>query len=253
VNIALTRAVSASFADCELTHIERAPIDVTTARAQHAAYNAALRRAGCTIIEVPPAQDLPDAVFIEDTAVVVDEVAILARPGAAARRAELAAVEPELAGRRPLLRIVSPGTLDGGDVLRIGRTLYVGSSARTNANGIRQLQQLLARFGYDVRAVDVHGCLHLKTAVTALADDTLLANPAWIDMRPFSHMRVVLVAADEPFAANALRIGTTIVYPTGFPRTAERMAAAGAMPDLVDVSELAKAEGGVTCCSILLE
>jgi dimethylargininase len=250
--IALTRAVSASLTDCLLTHIARVPIDMATARAQHADYGAALRRAGCTVIEIPVADHLPDAVFVEDTAIVLDEVAIMARPGAESRRGELPAVARELARHRPLLRIDEPATLDGGDVLRIGRTLYIGASARTNAAAIRQLHDLAGRFGYDVRPVAVHGCLHLKTAVTALADDTVLANPAWIDMRAFAHMRVVTVSADEPFAGNVLRVGTGIIAAACFPRTAERIAAAGAVVDLVDVSELARAEGGVTCCSILI-
>jgi dimethylargininase len=231
---------------------------VGRAAAQHAGYEAALEVAGCRLLAVPAAPELPDAVFIEDTAVVLDEVAVLARPGAASRRAEVDAVAPVLAAHRAVERIEAPGTLDGGDVLVVGRDVFVGASERTNGAGADQLRAILERFGYTVRTVRVSGCLHLKTAVTALTDRVLLANPAWVDPAGFGR-RVVEVAPGEPGAANVLRLPDRVVMAAGYPDTRARVRGALDAADAdgvgvveVDVSELAKAEAGVTCCSIVL-
>lgn len=199
-----------------------------------------------------PAPAHPDAVFIEDTAVVLDEVAVITRPGAVLRRGEVVAVAEALAPLRPLARIESPATLDGGDVLVIGRTVYAGVTGRTNAAGIAQLQVVLAPFGYAVRDVPVTGCLHLKTAVTAVDDTTVLLNPAWVSENTFSGYRVLEVDRAEPMAANVLRVGDALVYGASFPRTLERLRSAGFHPHIADASELAKAEGAVTCCSLVL-
>lgn len=249
--IALTRPVSASMAACELTHLRREPIDVARARAQHAAYVRALADVGCHVIELPGADDLPDAVFVEDTALVLDEIAIVTRPGAASRRAETAAVAEELAQHRTVMHMPGPATLDGGDVLRVGRRLYVGASGRTSEAGVSWLRETVAPLGYRVVAVRPTGCLHLKTAVTAIASDLLLVNPQWVDPSGFTGMRHVAVAQAEPFGANALLIGGRVIYPTAFQQTARRMREAGIEVLSVDVSELAKAEGGMTCCSIV--
>ena len=255
--MAITRQVSPAFAACELTHLTREPIDVGLARRQHAAYEALLEELGCEVEHLPEEGELPDSVFVEDAAVVVDELAVITRPGAESRRGETVSVEAALARHRPLARIEAPATLDGGDVLRLGRRLYVGLSARTNREGVEQLAALLAPFGYAVEGVPLDGCLHLKTAVTEVADGTLVINPAWIDRGAFAAYEQVEVDADEPFAANALRItgvgdGDTVVLPAAFPRTAERLAARGLQVRTLDVSEIAKAEGGLTCCSILI-
>jgi dimethylargininase len=191
-------------------------------------------------------------VFVEDAAVVVDEIAIVARPGAASRRGEVPTVEAALAELRPIARIESPGTLDGGDVLRIGRRLWVGRSGRTNAEGARQLAVLLAPFGYDVRETSFTGCLHLKTAATGAADDLVVVNPAWIDPALFDPLRHVAVHPEEPFAANVLRLDGTVFVPADAPRTIERIGAHGIQVAPLDMSELAKAEGGLTCCSVLV-
>lgn len=252
VNLALTRPVSDAMTHCELTHLERVPIDIDRARLQHAAYCDALRHADCRIVEVPAAHELPDSVFIEDTAVVLDEVAIMTRPGAPKRRAEVTAVADELARHRRIEHLRAPATLDGGDVLRIGRTLYVGESGRTNSAGTAQLRDIAAPFGYTVTPVPVTGCLHLKTAVTAVSPDLLLLNPVWVDPAVFDSMHHITVAPGEPFAANALCAGTRTIYPAGFPRTAQHLEDAGIALITIDVSELAKAEGGVTCCSVIL-
>ena len=249
--LALTRPVSATMAGCELTHLQREPIDIARARSQHALYVRALAEVGCDVIEVPAADPLPDAVFVEDTALVLDEVAIVTRPGAPSRRAETPAVARELARHRTVVQMPGPATLDGGDVLRIGRTLYVGTSARTSDTGISWLRETVASFGYRVVAVQPTGCLHLKTAVTPVAPDLLLVNTQWVDPTAFDGMRYLEVAQDEPFAANALLIGGRVIYPAAFERTARRLGEAGIDVLPVDVSELGKAEGGVTCCSIV--
>jgi dimethylargininase len=251
--IAVTRPVSPSLPQCELTHLAREPIDVTRATTQHAAYERLLSSLGATMVGVPAAPELPDAVFIEDTAIVLDEVAVITRPGAPSRRAEPAAVASVLAAYRPLHAMQAPATLDGGDVLRVGRTLYVGRSGRTNDPGIEQLRSFVAPSGYQVVPVEFTGCLHLKSAVTALADDLLLLNPAWVSSAVFPSCDAVFVDDREPHGANALRAAGTIIYPSQFPRTCERLIDRGLRVATTDCTELAKAEGAVTCCSLLFE
>lgn len=249
--IAITREVSPDMAACELSFVARSPVDTVLAQAQHVAYQDALRGLGCEVVSLAAEAALPDAVFVEDTALVFDEVAVITRPGAESRRAETGAVAEALRLYRPLLRIEAPGTLDGGDVLRIGRCVYVGSSARSNAEGIAQLRQLLAPHGYSVQAVAMRDCLHLKSAVTQVAADTVLINPAWVDAAVFAEYRQIEVDPNEPHAANALLIGDGLIYPTNFPRTRERLENAGICVVAVDVGELQKAEGAVTCCSLV--
>jgi dimethylargininase len=249
---AITREVPASITRCELTHLARVPIDYARAVAQHEGYEGALRAAGCTVERLPAAPELPDSVFVEDVAVVFDEVAIVARPGAPSRRGEPPSVAGALAKFRPLRFIEAPGTLDGGDVLRAGRRVFVGRSSRTNADAIAQLRALLVPFDYTVHAVETTGCLHLKSAVTTLADDWLLINALWIDAAPFAGFRLTAVDPAEPFSANVLRVGGTIVCAAAWPRTRARLDAAGLQTVAVEVSELAKAEAGVTCCSLIV-
>jgi len=251
--IALTRPISLSLARCELTYQTRQPIDIDRARAQHLEYEQALRELGCRLVRLPEAPDLPDAVFVEDLALVLDEVAILTRPGVESRRPEGAAIEAELASHRTLERIEPPGTLEGGDILRLGRTIYVGRSGRSNAEGIRQLRDRAAPFGYRVDAVPMHGCLHLKSAVTDIAPDRLLVNPRWVDPAVFMGMGWTPVAEGEAHAANALRVGVKVIFPAGFPRTLEVLMREGVDVRPVDVSEVQKAEGAVTCCSLIFE
>lgn len=251
--LAITRAVCSTIERCELTYLSRVAIDLEAARLQHAAYEECLREAGCRVLRLPSDGDLPDSVFVEDIAVVFDEVAIITRPGAESRRLETAAVEQALGPYRPLRRIESPGTADGGDVLVVGRSVFVGCSSRTNAAGIEQMRRHLAQHDYTVHAIAVHGCLHLKSAVTALADDLLLINPQWMSAEVFGSFEVVEVHPDEPSGANALRIDDHLVYPAAFPRTRERLEARGLAVATVDVSELAKAEGAATCCSLIVK
>jgi dimethylargininase len=251
--IAVTRPVSPSLAECELTHLSRVTIDVPRAVEQHDAYVELLRSLGATVVPVPAAPELPDAVFIEDTALVLDEVAVMTRPGAEVRRGELKAVAPVLKEYRRVLWLEAPATLDGGDVLRVGRKLYVGRSSRTNQHGIEQLRRLLYAYEYRVIPVAFTGCLHLKSAVTEVADGLLLVNPDWVSADAFLDSATIEVDAAEPFGANALRIGDDVIYGSQFPRTHERLTQRGLSVSSIDLSELAKAEGAVTCCSLIFE
>lgn len=249
---AFTREVPESLARCELVHLRREPIDVARARHQHARYAEALQELGCTVRRLPAAHDLPDSVFVEDTVVVLPELAILTRPGAASRRPEVDAVAHALGALLPTRRMEEPATLDGGDVLLVGRRIYVGRSGRTSAEGIDALRRFAGPHGYEVIAVALSGCLHLKTAVTQVAEGLLLTNGAWVDADAFGGVGRLEVDPSEPFAANALALPGGIVYPAAFPRTRARLEARGLHVLPVDVSELAKAEGGVTCGSILV-
>ncbi len=250
--IAITRPVSPSIARCQLTHVPRRPIDWRKAARQHARYERALASLGCTVLRLPAEPDLPDAVFVEDAAVVFDELAVITRPGARSRRPETTSVATALAPSRPLRHIAAPGTLDGGDVLRIGECVFVGASTRSNRAGRAQLRSLLAPHGYRVIDVAVRHCLHLKSAVTAVADDTLLIQRAWVDAEAFRGFALIDVDPGEPFAANALRVTDTVLVPSAYRRTRRRLEARGLGVRGVDVSELAKAEGGVTCCSLVV-
>lgn len=250
--IAITREVSAGLGACELSFVERSPIDIARARLQHRAYQDALRSLGCVVRVLPELAHMADAVFVEDTAIVLDEVAIMTRPGAASRRGEGASVADALGRYRELRHIDAPGTLDGGDVLRLGNFIYVGQSARSNPEGIAQLQALVAEFGYQVIGVPTRDCLHLKSAVTALDDETVLLQPRWVDRQAFADYRIIEVDPAEEHAANVVRVGDALLMPANFPRTQQRLLDAGYRVVTVDVSELQKAEGAVTCCSLLI-
>ncbi len=251
MRLAITREVSPSIGECELSHLARVPIDLDTARDQHRQYEECLAALGCQVHRLPAEPSLPDAVFVEDTAVVLDELAIITRPGAASRRGETEAPAEALRAYRRLAAIEPPGTLDGGDVLRIGKRLLVGLSSRSNQAGIEQLRRLAGPFGYSVEGVRVTGCLHLKSAVTQVAESTLLVNPKWVDTGAFEGMESVDVDPREPFGGNALLVGDIVVYPASYPATRRRLEERGLQVKAVEVAELAKAEGGVTCCSLI--
>lgn len=252
MDLAITRDVSPALDRCELTHLSRQPIDLARAQAQHEAYCRALGSLGLEVVRLPGDAALPDCCFIEDAAVVLDEVAILARPGAESRRGELPAVEEALRAHRTVVRIEAPGTLDGGDVLHVGRRLFVGLSTRTNQAGCLALRAAVAPFGYQVVPIAVRGVLHLKSAVTALDGATLLANPDWIDAAPFAALELVPVPKQEPHAANVLAVGGRALLHAGFRRTLELLERRGMQPLPLDMSEFVKAEAGVTCKSLLL-
>jgi dimethylargininase len=236
-----------------LTHLAREPIDVARAAGQHREYERALESLGCSVVRAEAEPEHPDAVFVEYTAIVAGQLAVLTRPGAASRRGEVDSVAKVLSRYRRLAYLEAPATLDGGDVLFHGGVLYVGRSGRTNDDALAQLARLAAPFGISVVPVAITGCLHLKSAVTAVGDRLLLANPSWLDLGQFPDCDVVEVDPAEPGAANALRIGDRVVCAAAFPRTRERLVRAGLDPVVIDVSELAKAEGALTCCSIVFE
>jgi dimethylargininase len=250
--VALTRAVSPALAACEITHLSRVPIDVDRARAQHAAYESALADAGYRVERLPAAPEMPDGVFVEDVAVVFDEIAIATRPGAESRRGEVCTAAAALSRYREVRAIEAPGTIDGGDVLIAGKRVFVGLSSRTNASAVGRMRALLAPRGYTVHEVAVTGCLHLKSAVTVINEGMLLLNPDWADAASFGGFELLVVDPREPAAANALRLCDRVIFPSAFPWTAERLRARGLPLVSVDVSELAKAEGAVTCCSLIL-
>lgn len=250
MRIAITRGVSPAIARCELTHIERCEIDLNTIRAQHDNYVESLRRVGCHVVLLPVEPELPDSMFVEDIAVVVDEVAVLTRPGAVSRAGETPAIAAALKQYRQLATVEPSGTIDGGDVLRMGRTFYVGMSSRTNRDGAAQLRKIVSPFGYRVIEVDVTGCLHLKSAVTQCAEEAVLMNTQRVDPKHFAGMRIIEVDPSEPEAANCLLECGTLFFPAAFSRTRARLEAAGLQCHTLDISEIAKAEGALTCCSI---
>jgi dimethylargininase len=251
--IAITREVSPALERCELTHLARTPIDLDRARAQHDTYEQCLVEAVCPVERLTADGTMPDSVFVEDIAVVFDELALITRPGAASRRVETPAVAEALARYRPLRYIEWPGTVDGGDVLVAGQRVFVGRSSRTNADGIEQMRHILEPYGYTVEGAGVTGCLHLKSAVTAVGADLLLMNRAWTEADRFSGFAIVDVDPAEPYAANALCVGDLLIFPAAFPLTQRRLEARGLQVRTVDVSEFAKAEGGVTCCSLVFD
>lgn len=250
---ALTRPTGPELARCELTHLAREPIDPARAEAQHAAYVEALRELGATVLELPRLPDHPDAVFVEDAALVLDEVAVLLRPGAPSRRGETASVGEALAPFRELLALEEPQTADGGDLVVLGDVVLVGCSARTNHAGLRALAHLLLPFGYRVKACEVRGVLHLKGACSALDGETLLVHPPAVDLSRAPPARLLRVPPEEPHGANVARAGGTLLVSAQAPRTADLLAAHGYAVRAVDVSEFAKAEGAVTCKSLLFE
>ena len=251
--IAITRQVSPRFNECEITHIDRSPINVDIAHAQHEGYILALKEAGCEVIELPAEADLPDSVFVEDTAVILPEVAVITRPGAASRRPETESILHAIQPHRELLFIQEPGTVDGGDVLVLGKDIFVGMSTRSNQAGVDQINSLLENFGYHAQGVELHDCLHLKSAVTPVDAKTLLINRNWVDANHFAKFDLIDVDPSEPFAANCLPVNGEIIFPEAFPKTRAKLEARGYKIRSVQVDELAKAEGAVTCCSLIIQ
>jgi dimethylargininase len=260
---AITREVSPAMVNCELTFIERQPIKLAKAEEQHRDYQRLLEKCGARVITLPAEPTLPDSMFVEDPAIVLDELAIISPLGTETRRAEAASIAHALSKFRKLARVELPGTAEGGDILRVGRRIFAGLSSRTNAEGIRQLGDILAPYGYEVISVEVTGCLHLKSAVTYIGrkqapgspatSATLLANRAWFDTKPFTGFEWIDVDPDEPHAANALAIHDTVIFPASFPRTRARIEQHGFHVAPLDISELQKAESGLTCSSLLFD
>lgn len=245
--IIVTRGVSPSIEHAELTHLERVPIDYARAAEQHRVYCDVLRSLGCDVIELPGDPAFPDCVFVEDTAIVLDDLAVITRPGAPSRRGETAAVAEVLARFRPLAHIEAPATIDGGDVLVLDDRIYVGLSTRTNEEALAQLTWLTR---LEVIGVPMDRALHLKTAITRVGERTLLVNREWIDVAPFAGWELIDVDSSEPFGANALLVGETIVHGEAFVRTRAKLLERGFAVCSVPADELAKAEGGVTCSAL---
>lgn len=250
---AFTRGVSRSIGDCKLTFMEREQLDVAAATRQHAAYEHCLGQLGVRVVPLALMHEAPDAVFVQDTAVVVDEVAVMATMGAACRAGEVESIGHALAPHRPLRRLTPPATLEGGDVVRVGRTLYVGVSGRTNREGIRQLSDILAPYDYQVRPVDVKGCLHLSTGCSYLGRGRLLLNPLWVDAAPFGQLEIVEVPETEPWAANTIAVGDAVLVASAFVRTRALVEERGFRVVATDISELQKAEGALTCMSLMFD
>ena len=252
-SIAITRSLSPRLADCELTHLNRSSIDIPKARGQHHSYERALETMGYQILRLPDLPDQPDGVFVEDTAFVLPELAIIARQGAESRRPETATMAHVLKKYRGLKTIEAPGTLDGGDVLVLGKTIYIGNSGRTNHEAFLQVNNITRPMGYKVISVPVTGCLHLKTAVSPLENDLILVNPEWLDPAIFEGSHSISVHPSEPFGANVMRKDNHALTATAFPHTAELLQKRGYDLLTVDQSELAKAEAGLTCSSVILD
>lgn len=250
---AITRAVSSALARCELSFIPRSPMDLEKARAQHHDYEQLLAKLGARVISLPEEPQLPDSMFVEDPAIVFDELAVICPLGTETRRKEAPSLAAELEKFRKLAYVKLPGTLEGGDVLRVGKKVFVGITARSNPEGIRQLAVILAAHGYELTAVPVTGCLHLKSAVSYLGRNTMLANRAWFDSRRIAGFAWLDVHPSEPHSANALAIGDTVIFPASFPKTKAVIEAQGFHLASLDISELQKAESGLTCSSLVFE
>ncbi len=247
---ALVRQPSPRLAEGVVTFLDRTPVDVDLAQAQHQAYRSALAHAGWAVRDVAPADNCPDSVFVEDTVVVCDGLAVLTRPGLTQRRPEVAGTETAVRELDlEVVRIQEPATLDGGDVLQVGSTVYVGRGGRTNSEGIRQLRHHVAPRGRIVVPVHLRDVLHLKSAVTALPDQTFVGLPDLIDPAAFPTLRAV----DEEAGAHVVPLGEDLVLiAASAPRTAAYLDDLGFVPIVVDISEFERLEGCVTCLSVLV-
>lgn len=248
---AITRAVSRQVARCELTFRQRERIDYAEAVRQHEAYCKLLRHLGAELINLEACDRKPDCCFVADTAIVLDELAIVASMGAPSRRGETAAIEKILSAQREVERLAPPATLDGGDVVVMGRQLFVGHSRRTNLEGIEALTRAVRPFGYEVTPVSISGSLHLTTACSALNEETVLLNPRWVDAAPFNRFWVLPAYEDEAWAANTLRVGEAVCVEAGAPRTLELVSRHCPRVEVLDISEFRKAEGSLACLSII--
>lgn len=236
------------------THVAHQAIDIARVAVEHAGYARMLEGAGVAVRVLDVNQDEPDGVFVEDTAIVLDELAILTPMGTPSRMREPSAIEPELRRYRDVVvRIEAPAMLEGGDVLRVGKKLLVGLSSRTNARGLVALSEAVRPHGYVVVPVRVSGALHLKTACTALPDGTLLLNPSWLDLAALLDFELLAVHDGEPFAANVVLAGGVVCTGGSSPGTVAELVRRGFDVRTTELGELAKAEGSATCLSLLFE
>lgn len=237
---------------CELSHVDREPVDGERLLEQHAAYVAALEQAGAEVQVLPALDGFPDALYVEDTAIVLDEVAVITRPGAESRQGETESIAEALSEHRELIRVEAPGTVDGGDVCATDGVVYVGWSDRTNHPGLKQLAHLLLPHGHMVKAVEVKGCLHMKSAMTRLEEERLLVCSSRLNLERVQGMELVEVPMEEPDGANVLALGNHVIASNAYPRTNEMLAGLGYTMIELDLSELHKMEAATTCPSLIL-
>jgi dimethylargininase len=249
---AILRAPAPNFADGLTTVAWAEPPSHARMLAQHQAYAEALRDAGLSVQVLPALADYPDAHFVEDVAVVVPELAVITRPGADARRGETDHIAPALAAHRRVVCLEAPATLDGGDVLVVGRRVFVGLSARTNAAGVAGLRDQLAPLGYTVCAIPVAAGLHLKSSVNLIGNDLLIATGAFVGQASFEGLEMIEVSEHEAYGANALRINERLLVAQGFPALTSRLRARGFEVIALDMREVEKMDGGLTCLSLRL-
>jgi dimethylargininase len=249
--MAITRPVSRSINNCALSFHARHPIDVAKATAQHKAYQDCLTALGVQVVSLAAEPDLPDAVFVEDPAIIADEVAIISIMGAPSRRPEAHSLAVALSRYRPIKQLVGPATLEGGDVIRVGRSVFVGLSQRTNREGFSQLRDILGAYNYQVQSVDVGSCLHLKSACSYIGNNSILINRSLVDPAQFRGFELIDVAEEEPAGANALLVRDVVIIPASFPKTRALLERRGFCVQTIDLSELQKAEAGVTCTSLI--
>ncbi len=252
MTIALTRRPSSSLSTCEVTYVPPGRINHEFALQQYESYCQALREMGIEVQQLSPLEAYPDSVFIEDNAIVLDELAVVTTMGVSSRLGEVTSLRPILSQCRRVFDISPPATIEGGDVLRMGKRLFVGRSSRTNHFGVEALRAIVTPLGYEVLAVGIQQCLHLKTACTPLDEETLLVNPAWLDMAVLKPYRFVPVPSTEPFGANVLCLAQGILANAQYPRTVALIEKKWPSVRAVDLSEFSKAEAGVTCLSLIM-
>jgi dimethylargininase len=250
---AITHKVSSRISDCELTFVERTPIDYDRSQQQHDSYEAMLRRLGAAVKSLSENDQFPDACFVEDTAIVLDELAVMCSMGVPSRRGEISLLTRELSQYRDVKHISLPATIEGGDVLRIGRRIFVGESKRTNKAGIEALIEILQPLGYKITPVPTKLGLHFKSGCTAIDDETLFVNPDWIDTGLLKGFTLLTTPPQEPASANVLRVGHKVCLQKDFPRAVDLVRKVVENVETLDMSELRKAEAGLTCSSIIFE
>ncbi len=246
----VTHVPSPALQECELTFVESEPIKIDKATKEHNNYCAMLEECGARVIKLDENLSLPDSVFVEDPIIVFDEVAVLTSMGVESRRKELPLLKKFFCQYRQIEQISLPAKIEGGDVLKIGKTIFVGNSARTNELGIQALSKIIEPLGYVVIPVKVTGCLHLKTGCTALDEKTILINPDWVEVTPFADYKTIKTLPQEPFGANVLPIGKTLCMNSAFPETIELVKSKGYSVVETDITEFVKAEAGLTCMSV---
>lgn len=246
----ITHKVSLALQECELTFLESEPIDIVKAAEEHRNYCTMLKKCGAKVITLDENVLLPDSVFVEDPIIVFDEVAVSTSMGVESRRSERETLGKFFTQYRKVVQINLPAKIEGGDVLKVGKQIFVGQSPRTNRAGVDALTEILNPFGYEVIPVKVRGCLHLKTGCTALDSSTILINPAWVDPSPFTGFTIIETLSEEPFGANVLPINETLCMNAAFPLTADLVRSRGYTVITTDITEFVKAEAGLTCMSV---